>query len=140
MNDQFRDFIELGAKTIQTPVIAPHAAIMAILAAKIGNLNDSADEDMPAEAGLGGLKGALMPPHLCSPCGGEHLGSRNKSTVDHTIQLPCACGPEQTKSVSPPCVWQRNTKDLGLQRRIICFGRAGRVDTVSEWTGVRNVQ
>jgi hypothetical protein len=47
-----------GAKTIQRPVVAPHSAIRAILAAMIGDLDDGPQKNTTSELAHGGGGGA----------------------------------------------------------------------------------
>jgi hypothetical protein len=65
MNQQFGELFVLGAITVQRAIVAAHPAIGAVLAAKIRDFNDRADENIPAEhvsrGGAGAfVKGGLM--------------------------------------------------------------------------------
>ncbi len=72
MNQHLGDFIVHGAGAVERLVVAPHAAVVAILPAIVGDFHHAADENLPAkvpERGLGRLlRAAWTVPHLAPQC------------------------------------------------------------------------
>jgi len=60
MDEQFGEFVVAGAKPVEGAIIAAHAAINAVLAAEIGNLDHRAEKHFAAKMVIGGFGGALV--------------------------------------------------------------------------------
>src|SRR5215467_11849450 len=76
MNQQFRQLLVVGAKSLKVTVATAHAAIGAILPAKVGNLDDGAYEYIGTESVFGRLSRPLVESQLRRIPGLEHLGRR----------------------------------------------------------------
>ena len=64
MNQHLGDFVVHGARAVERFVVAPHAAVMAILPAIVGNFHHAADENLPAKLLERGLGRLFMQPGL----------------------------------------------------------------------------
>ena len=53
VNQQIREILQAGSKSVQTAIVAAHAAVHAILAAKIGEFYHAPHEDTGAEMRFG---------------------------------------------------------------------------------------
>jgi len=87
MNQQVCELIVLGAKTGETGIISPHPAVVAILAAVIGNLNDSPQKHGTSEMINGSLSGRGMQAFLCLSANCEQLGTDTRMIVHVRGQL-----------------------------------------------------
>ena len=85
VDEQFRQLIEPGAVPGQIAVITPHAAIGAIFAAEIRNLNNTAQKNLAPEFFSGGAGGALMEGELGLATRFQNVARWEKRLVSHRL-------------------------------------------------------
>ena len=85
MDEQFRHLIEPGAVPGQIAVVPPHAAIGAILTAKIRDLNHAAQENPMSEFFSSDAGGAFMEGELGLAARFQNVDRCEKRLVNHRL-------------------------------------------------------
>jgi len=85
VDQQFRQLIEPGAVSGQTAVVAPHAAVGTIFAAKIGDLDYRADKHLAPERFDGDARSAFVKGMLGLVAGFQDVGRWEKRLVNHRL-------------------------------------------------------
>ena len=85
VDQQFRQLIEPGAVSGQTAVVTPHAAVGAIFAAKIGDLDYRSNKHLAPERFDGDARSAFVKGMLSLVAGFQDVGRWEKRLVNHRL-------------------------------------------------------